>query len=86
MQTEAQINARHRQAAKRRQQVAQRQPATKPWRARKVTVRLEQNENGEWMHVINDGSPFLATDAEVALWLELQEALAALEMLRERAK
>ena len=46
MQTEAQINARHRQAAKRRQQVAQRQPATKPWRALLRGVRAVEHVQG----------------------------------------
>lgn len=44
------------------------------WKPRRVKVRLFQDETGQWMVVLGrNGNPMLATDAEVALWLELQE-------------
>lgn len=40
-----------------------------------VNVSLKQDPNGQWLVIINRGRPMPATDAEVSLWLQLQEAL-----------
>jgi hypothetical protein len=69
-------------AAKRRAETEERQPAPKPWKPRKVHPRLHQQENGEWVIYLASGCPMQATDAEVALWKALQEALAELEDAR----
>ena len=45
----------------------------KPWKPRRMTVRLFMEAN-EWYVVLDGGSPMRATDAEVSLWLALQEA------------
>jgi hypothetical protein len=40
---------------------------------KELNVKLKQNAAGEWFLILNDGSPLPATDAEVVMWLELQE-------------
>jgi len=45
----------------------------KPWKPKRMKVRLFQ-EGDEWYVVLDGGSPMRATDAEVSLWLALQEA------------
>ena len=40
---------------------------------KQLDVKLKQNAAGEWLLILNDGQPFIATDAEVVLWTELQE-------------
>ena len=44
----------------------------KPWKPKRMKVRLFQ-EGDEWYVVLDGGSPMRATDAEVSLWLALQE-------------
>ncbi len=55
----------------------------RPWKPRRVSARLEQSPGGDWYIILGSGSPILATDAEVSLWLELQEARAALRKVKE---
>jgi len=51
-----------------------RKAAAPKWQARRWKVRLEQDENEQWIVFINDGGHGLpASDVEVSLWLELQE-------------
>ena len=45
----------------------------RPWIARRVRCELFQNEIGEWKIRLNGGSDLPANDAEVSLWLDLQE-------------
>jgi len=47
----------------------------KPWKPKRMKVRLFQ-EADEWYVVLDGGEPMRATDAEVSLWLALQEAKA----------
>ena len=66
------INARRRKNILENAQSSTKAPL--PWKPRRVKVRLFQDETGQWMIVLGrNGSPMLATDAEVALWLALQE-------------
>ena len=47
-------------------------PPENAWQARDLkSVRLFQDDLGEWRVVINRGSPLPATDVEVYLWLRL---------------
>lgn len=80
----AQTRHIHNMAAQRRQKFADKQPAARPWTPRPVEPKLRQNEIGEWEMVLSSGHPIPATDAEVALWLALLEARAALEKLSSR--
>lgn len=44
-------------------------------RAKRVECKLFQNDYGEWFVQIGEGETYMyATDVEVSLWLELQEA------------
>ena len=45
------------------------------WTAKRHNCACYQNEIGEWMISINGSGGIPATDAEVSLWLDLQEAL-----------
>jgi hypothetical protein len=74
MASEARMRAVRKLATQQHEQAEAKKPAVKPWKARTVHPRLEQNELGEWMLVLKGGSPMPATDAEVALWRALQEA------------
>jgi len=50
-------------------------PALK-WKAKRHKCRLEQDGNGNWWVFINGtGSGIPASDVEVSLWLDLQDAL-----------
>jgi hypothetical protein len=82
MMTDAQTTQIQRLAAKKREATAAKQPAPKPWKARKVHPALTQNELGEWLLVLGEGAPLPATDAEVALWLALQDARKMIEQIK----
>lgn len=61
--------------------------ARKPWSRRSVSARLEAR-GGEWYVILRgrdgvEGDGAIATDAEVALWKELEETRAALAQLQE---
>lgn len=45
------------------------------WKAKRHRCTCYQNDIGEWMLSINGSDGIPATDAEVSLWLDLQEAL-----------
>jgi hypothetical protein len=50
-------------------------PALK-WKARRLVCRLEQDARGNWWLFINSSEHGIpASDVEVSLWLDLQDAL-----------
>lgn len=54
------------------------------WQAKHWQVRLEQDENSQWLVFINGGKNGLpASDVEVSLWLENQKLKEKLEELHE---
>ncbi len=75
-------NASHKENSKLSRQGKRPGPPT--WKARRWPVRLEQDENEQWIVFINDGPNGLpASDVEVSLWLENQELKEKLEELLE---
>jgi hypothetical protein len=84
MASEARMKAVRKLATQQHEQAEAKKPAVKPWKARTVYPKLEQNALGEWMLLLKGGAPMPATDAEVALWKALQEAKKRIETLEGR--
>lgn len=50
-------------------------PGPLPWKPRRHQVSLSQDESGAWWAHINGSTTGIpATDVEISLWLDLQEA------------
>ena len=45
-----------------------------PWTPRRLKVKLAQLDSGEWRLYIGRGEGLPVTDAELSLWMDLQEA------------
>lgn len=69
------VTAAHKENAKLARQG--KKTASPGWIANRWQIRLEQDENRQWLVFINGGKNGLpASDVEVSLWLDLQEAMA----------